>query len=83
MMEALYKDTTSAVLINNEIEPHFRTAVGVRQGCILSPTLFNIFLEKIMEEIPNNHRPSMSVGGRCVCNLRFADDINLMAGSEE
>ena len=82
-MEALYENSASSVLINNQIGPHFRTSVGVRKGCILSPTLFNIYLENIMEETFDQHHPSISVGGRRVCNLRFADDIDLMAGSEE
>ena len=41
---------TSAVLFNSSIDDWFRTTVGVRQGCLLSPTLFNIFLERIMTD---------------------------------
>ena len=44
----LYEKATSAVLINGTLGDWFRTTIGVRQGCILSPTLFNIFLEEIM-----------------------------------
>ena len=39
---------TNAVLFDSSIGDWFRTTVGVRQGCLLSSTLFNIFLERIM-----------------------------------
>ena len=68
---------TSAVLFNSSIEDWFRTTVGVRQGCLLSPTLFNIFLERIMTDVLEDH------GGRTITNLRFADDIDSVAGEEE
>ena len=81
MIQALYNNATSAVLLNNQTGEFFRTTVGVRQGCLLSPTLFNLFLEKIMQETLHDHVTTISIGGRPVCNLRFADDIDLMAGS--
>ena len=81
IMEALYENAESAVLLNNEIGEFFRTTVGVRQGCLLSPVLFNLFLEKIMRNTLQDHHTSISVGGRRICNLRFADDIDLLGGS--
>ena len=42
-----YDKATSAVLFNSSVGNWFRTTVGVRQGCLLSPTLFDIFLERI------------------------------------
>ena len=47
----LYNKDTSAVLFNGSIGDWFRTTIGVRQGCLLSPTLFNIFLERIMTDL--------------------------------
>ena len=73
----------SAVYLNNSIEDWFRTTVGVRQGCVLSPTIFNIFLERIMTDALNNHEGAVSFGGRKITNLRFADDIDGLAGREE
>ncbi|KAI8502174.1 hypothetical protein Bbelb_197620 [Branchiostoma belcheri] len=80
-IEALYKNATSAVLLGNQVGGFFRTTVGVRQGCLLSPVLFNMYLEKIMQEALYDHHTSISIGGRRICNLRFADDIDLLGGS--
>ena len=82
-IKSLYDNASSAVYLNNNIGDWFRTTVGVRQGCLLSPTLFNIFLERIMEEALENHAGSVSIGGRKITNLRFADDIDGLAGTEE
>ncbi|GFN85429.1 endonuclease-reverse transcriptase [Plakobranchus ocellatus] len=82
VIENLYNKATSAVFCNNNIGDWFRTTVWVRQGCLLSPTLFNIFLERIMTDALENHRGTVSIGGRPITNLRFADDIDGLAGNE-
>ena len=50
VIKNLYNKATSAVLFNSSMGDWFRTTVGIRQGCLLSPTLFNIFLERIMTD---------------------------------
>ena len=52
-----------------------------RQGCLLSLILFNLFLEKIVKETLHDHHTTISTGGRPICNLQFAADIDLMSGS--
>ena len=74
-IEQLYDKATSAVQINGSIGEWFRTTVGVRQGCLLSPTLFNSFLERIMSDALEEHDGKVSIGGRNITNLQFADDI--------
>ena len=49
----------------------------------LSPTLFNIFLERIMSDVLEEHERTVSIAGRTITNLRFADDIDGLAGSEK
>ena len=83
MIQNLYEKATSAVYLNNIIGDWFRTTVGERQGCVLSPTLFNIFLERIMTDALNDHEGTVSIGGRNITNLRFSDDIDGLAGREE
>ena len=73
----------SAVLFNGSTEEWFRTTVGVRQGCLLSPTLFNIFLEIIICEALDDHEGSVSIGGQLISNFHFADDIVVNAEEEE
>ena len=82
-LENIYKKATSAVLFNSSIGDWFRTTVGVRQGCLLSPTLFNIFLERIMTDTLEDHEGTVRIGGGTITNLRFADDIDGLAGEEE
>ena len=80
-IQALFENLSNAVLLNSQLGEFFKTSVGVRRGCILSPFLFNLYLEKIRQETLHGHQTSVSIGGRSLCNLRFADDIDLMGGS--
>ena len=79
----LYDKATSAILFNSSIGDWFRTTVGVRQGCLLSPALFNIFVERIVTDALEDHEGTVSIGGRTITNLRFADDIDGLTGVEE
>ena len=81
-IQNLYGKATSAVCFSGSTGGWFRTTVGVRQGCLLSPTLFNIFLERIMADALEDHKSTVSIGGRTISNLRFADDIDGLAGSQ-
>ena len=83
VIKNLYDKATSAVLFNSSIGDWFRTTVGVRQGNLLPPTLFNIFLERIMTDALEDHEGTVSIGGRTITNLRFADDIDGLAVKEE
>ena len=82
-IENLYDKAQSAVLFNGSTEEWFRTTVGTRLGCLLLPTLFNIFLERIMCEALDDREGSVSIGGRLITKLRFADDIVVNAEEEE
>ena len=83
VIKKLYNKATSAVLLNSSIGDLFRTTVGVRQGCLLSPTLFNIFLERIITDALEDHEGTVSIGGRTITNICFADDIDGLAGEQE
>ena len=55
----------------------------MRQGCILSPLIFNIYAENTMREALGEWERGISIGGRMVTNLRYADDTTLIAGTKE
>ena len=59
-IECLYNKATSTVYHDNNIGECFRTTIGVRQGCLLSPTLFNIFLERIMADALEDHEDGLA-----------------------
>ena len=74
---------TSAVLFNSSIGDWFRTTVGSPTGCLLSPILFSISLQRIMTDALKDPEGTVSTGGRTITNFRFADDIDGLAGEEE
>ena len=79
----LYEDAKTKVMTGDEFSHWFKASVGVRQGCILTPTLFNMFLERIMIEATDDlDDAGISCGGLKVCNLHFADDIDLLGNDE-
>ena len=83
IIEQLYDKATSPVQMSENIGEWFRTTVRVKQGCLLSPTLFNIFLEQIMSDAMEEHNGKVSIGGRNITNLCFADDIDALAEEEQ
>ena len=62
----------------------FQIGKGVRQGCILSPCLFNLYAEYIIQNAGlDEAQAGIQIARRNINNLRYADDTTLMAGSEE
>ena len=62
----------------------FQIRKGVHQGCVLSPCLFNLYAEYIMRNAGlDEAQAGIKIAGRNINNLRYAEDIILMAESEE
>ena len=62
----------------------FQIGKGVRQGCILSPCLFNFYAEYIMRKSGlEEAQAGIKIAGRNINNLRYADDPTFMAKNEE
>src|SRR6218665_1736559 len=77
------QDTFCAVRVNGELSEWFETVMEVLQGCVLSPLLFNIFLEMIMAMALDESNEGADIGGERIEDLRFADDIALLAEQEK
>ena len=62
----------------------FQIGKGVHQGCILSPCLFNLYAEYVMQNVRlDEAQAGIKIAGRSISNLRYAGDTTLMAESEE
>ena len=62
----------------------FQIGKGVRQGCILSPYLFNLYAEYLIWNARlDDSQAGVKIAGRNINNLKYADDTTLMAKSEE
>src|SRR6218665_252899 len=83
ILENAYKDTFSAFRVNGELSVRFETVMGVLQGCVLSPLLFNIFMEMIMAMALDESNEGADIGGERIGDLIFADDIALLAQQEK
>ena len=74
----------TTVRAGHETMDWFKIGKGVRQGCILSPCLFNLYTEYIMQNARlDEAQAGIKTAGRNINNLRYADDTSLMAESEE
>ncbi len=83
IIQNLYDKATSAVLHNGATGDWFRTTICTRQGCLLSPLLFSIVLERIMTDALEEHDGTVSIRGRTITNLHFADNTVGLAGRDK
>ena len=80
----LYASQEATVRTGHGTTEWFQMGKGVRQGCILSPCLFNLYAEYIMRNAGlEEPQAGIKIAGRNINNLRYADDTTLMAESEE
>ena len=80
----LYAGQEATVSIGHGTTDWFHIGKGVRQGCLLSPCLFNFYAEYIMRKAGlEGTQAGIKIARRNINNLRYADDTTLMAESEE
>ena len=78
LIAGLYEDQKATIRWNGEHCEYFEIGKGVRQGCILSPHLFNVYTEQVMREADLDDM-GVKIGGINLTNLRYADDTALAA----
>src|SRR5574341_898296 len=84
LLRNLYAGQEATVRTGHGTTDWFQIGKGVRQGCILSPCLFNLYAEYIMRNSRlEEAQAGIKIGGRDINNLRYADDTTLMAENEE
>eukprot|EP00955_Chlamydomonas_euryale_P071823 361207-Chlamydomonas_euryale.AAC.2 len=95
LLEDLHTGTEAVVRVDGEVERSFSVKTGVRQGCVIAPTLFNVFVDHILQEALSQLPPPdkqlgiqiiMTSGGAlptdlisCIAALMYADDLALLA----
>ena len=83
-MRNLYAGQEATVRPGHGTADWFQIGRGIYQGCILSPCLFNLYSEYIMQNAGlDEAQDGIKIAGRNINNLRYADDTTLMAESEE
>ena len=84
LLRNLYADQEATVRTGHGTTDWFQVGKGVRQGCILSPCLFNFYAEYIMRNAGlEETQAGIKIVGRNINNLRYADDTTLMVESKE
>ena len=84
LLRNLYAGQEATVRTGHGTTDWFKIGKGVRQGCILSPCLFNFYAKYIMRNAElEEAQAGIKIAGRNINNLRYADDTTLMAESEE
>lgn len=81
IIKNLYWQQKARVQVDYTLSEEINIMRGVRQGCILSPLLFNIYAEAIFAEALDNMGEGIMVNGHPINNLRYADDTILLASS--
>ena len=82
LLRNLYAGQEATVRTGHRTIDWFQVGKGVRQGCILSPCLFNLYAEYIKKNTGLDEA-GIKIAGRNINNLRYADDTTLMAESKE
>ena len=82
LLRNLYAGQETTVRTRHGTTDWFQIEKGLCQCCILSPCLFNLYAEYIMRNA-RLEEAGIKIAGRNINNLRYADDITLMAESEE
>ena len=84
LLRNLYAGQEAKVRTGHGITDWLQIGKGVRQSCTLSPCLFNLYAENIMQNVGlDESQAGIKIEGRNINNFRYADDTTLITESEE
>ena len=83
VLQAYYAQVQSCVRVGAETTDWFEVQTGVRQGCVLSPSLFAVFFDGLLQELRSTGLGVQVDGVDRLCALAYADDVVLLADSQE
>ena len=82
-VRAFYKKSEACVKIGEKMSRWFQITRGVRQGCVMSPWLFNVFMDKIVREAQERFTEGVLLETTIVKLVLFADDVMMLAEKSE
>ena len=82
-IKALYKESKACVRVEGEVTEEFMIEQGLRQGCPLSPWLFNVFLDRVVREAMVGFQRGVELDSSLIRTLMFADDTVMLAQTAE
>ena len=83
LVDSLYSELKAAVKLSNGITPFFNSAVGLRQGCNLSPLLLNIFVNDIFDIFDDLKCCPVKLNNKPITSLMYADDLLILSETED
>ena len=81
IMESMYKEVRFSVKLGNASTPSFTTSVGVKQGCVLSPTLFSMYINDMVDIFNDTDCHPVCINDQNVSCLLYADDLVIVSES--
>lgn len=81
-LKSMYREVSCIIKLNDQLTDWFPINNGVKQGYLLSPTLFSLYIENLVDEL-KSARAGIDINNDHVAALFYADDIVLLAHNEE
>ncbi|XP_048587031.1 uncharacterized protein LOC125570103 [Nematostella vectensis] len=81
IIQSMYSNDKSSVKIGSSITESFRCYAGVKQGCMISPTLFNFYLSDLPEKLNEKYRNDIDLNGVPLSCILYADDLVILSKS--